>query len=122
MARKRLGYIELEWTCPSCSSRNPGTTKTCHTCGAAMPDDIQFELPAEQKLDTSEETAKRVAAGPDIHCPYCGARNPGDAKVCAQCGGDLTQGAKRAAGEVLGAFKTGPAPEVACPSCGAPNP
>lgn len=87
-----------------------------------MPDDIQFELPAEQKLDTSEETAKRVAAGPDIHCPYCGARNPGDAKVCAQCGGDLTQGAKRAAGEVLGAFKTGPAPEVACPSCGAPNP
>lgn len=122
MAKKKLGYIELEWSCPSCGSRNAGTTKTCRTCGAAMPNDITFELPAEQKLDTSEETAKQVAAGPDIHCPFCGARNRGDAKVCVQCGGDLTEGERRQAGEVLGSFEEGPAPEVICPSCGTANP
>ncbi len=87
-----------------------------------MPQEIKFELPAQQQLDTSIETTARVEAGPDIHCPYCGARNPGDAKICKQCGGDLTQGARRAQGEVLGALQTAPAPEVTCPHCGAKNP
>ena len=122
MAKKTVGYIDLEWTCPSCGARNPGTVKSCKQCGTAMPQDMEFELPAEQKLDTSAETAARVAAGPDIHCPFCGARNRGDASVCVQCGGDLSQGARRAEGKVLGALQTGPAPEIICPHCGQKNP
>ena len=121
MAKKTLGYIDLEWTCPSCGSRSPGTTKTCNTCGAPMPDDAAFELPAEQNLDTSEETAQQVAAGPDIHCSYCGARNRGDADLCVRCGGDLQGGEHRGSGETLGAFREGAAPEIACLTCGTPN-
>jgi len=122
MVKKTLGYVDLEWTCPSCGARNPGTVKSCKQCGTVMPQDMGFELPAEQKLDTRAETAARVAAGPDVHCPFCGARNRGDASVCVQCGGDLSQGARRAEGDVLGALQTAPAPEVLCPHCGQRNP
>jgi ribosomal protein L40E len=122
VVKKTIGYVELEWTCPSCGARNPGTQQTCQSCGAKMPDDIEFELPAQQEVDTSAETAARVAVGPDIHCPYCGARNPGNAVSCSQCGGDLSEGARRATGKVLGAHETGPVPDVTCPHCGASNP
>lgn len=118
MTKKKLGYIELEWICPSCGGRNPGTRKSCQTCGTVMPEDIDFELPAHQELDTSAETAARVATGADFHCPYCGARNRGDATTCVQCGGDVSEGARRAKGKVLGAYQTGPGPDVVCPHCG----
>lgn len=45
MPQEELGYIELEWTCENCGSRNPGTRKNCATCGAAMGARNQFELP-----------------------------------------------------------------------------
>jgi len=122
MTKKKLGYVELEWTCPSCGARNSGAKETCQTCGAKMPDDVEFELPPQQELDTSDETAARVAAGPDFICPYCGVRNPGNATVCRRCGGDLSEGARRKAGKVIGAYKAGPAPDLICPSCGATNP
>ena len=42
-------------------------------------------------------------AGPDIHCPYCGTRNPNRAKLCSHCGGDLSMGGKaRKAGVKVG--------------------
>lgn len=122
MAKKTLGHIELEWTCPACGARNPGSSRTCKACGLAMPEDMAFEVGAGQPLDTSADTAARVGAGPDIHCPYCGARNPGDATACGQCGGDLSEGARREAGAVLGAYESGPPPDVTCPNCGASNP
>ena len=122
MTKKKLGYVELEWTCPSCGARNPGTRETCQTCGARMPEDVAFELPPQQELDTSDEAVARVAVGPDIICPYCGVRNPGNATVCRRCGGDLSEGARRKAGKVIGAYKTGPAPDQICPACGAKNP
>ena len=122
MVKKTLGYVELEWTCPSCGARNPGSEESCQSCGAKMPDDVEFELPAQQELDTSAETAARVAAGPDIHCPYCGARNPGNVTSCSQCGGDLSEGARREKGKALGAHETGPAADVTCPHCSASNP
>ena len=87
-----------------------------------MPDNVQFEAPVQQTLDTSEAAAARAAAGPDIHCPYCGARNAGNAAKCTQCGGDIAAGLKRQSGQVLGAFDSTPAPDVTCPSCGAQNP
>lgn len=122
MVKKTLGYVELEWTCPSCHARNPGSTEVCQSCGAKMPDDVEFELPAKQELDASAEAAARAAVGPDIHCPYCGARNTGDAQTCTKCGGDLSEGARRQKGKVLGALQTGPVPDVICPHCGTENP
>ena len=104
MAQKTEGFIELEWTCPSCQSNNPGPQKTCQNCGSPQPDDVTFHLPGEAKLKTDEATAEMAAAGPDIHCPYCGARNPGNAAECTQCGGDLSGGTHRQAGQVVGAF------------------
>jgi ribosomal protein L40E len=122
MAKKTLGHVELEWTCPSCGTRNPGRAQGCTSCGAPMPAGLRFQVGAGKPLDTSEATADRVAQGPDIHCPYCGVRNAGAAKTCRGCGGDLSEGERRAAGTVLGAFLSGPVADVTCPHCGAKNP
>ncbi|MFN2236334.1 MAG: zinc-ribbon domain-containing protein [Anaerolineales bacterium] len=122
MAKKTLGYEELQWTCPNCGGINPGPQNTCESCGAPQPDDVKFEQAPRGELLEDQEAIQRAQAGPDIHCPYCGARNPGSAQTCVQCGGDLVEGQKRASGEVLGAFKSGPAQIITCPHCGAQNP
>ena len=121
MARRRtLGYIQNEWTCPNCGTRNKGETKTCENCGAPQPENVQFELPSEQKFVTDEEQIKAAQAGADIHCPFCGTRNPATAKVCSQCGGDLTEAKAREAGRIMQAPA---APKVIkCANCGAENP
>lgn len=114
------GFIELEWVCPSCNSRNRGPVKTCENCGAAQPSNVQFYAPAEAKL-IQDENAKRIASvGPDIHCGFCGTRNPGDAKVCSQCGGDLKEGRARAAGREM--QREAPVTEIKCTNCGEANP
>jgi len=124
MTKKTLGYVELEWTCPNCQTKNPGPQKTCLSCGAPQPIDVQFEQKPQQELIT--DTAKIDAAkkGADIHCPYCGARNVADATLCVQCGGDLKAGQKRESGQVVGAYKTEkePVKEIDCPNCGTKNP
>ena len=75
MARKRtLGYVQLEWTCPNCNSRNPGGVKSCQNCGAPQPENVQFERTADEKLITDEKEIKAAAAGPDIYCGFCGTR------------------------------------------------
>ncbi len=120
MTKKSLGYVELVWRCPRCETVNPGPQKFCNGCGAPQPQDVQFEQPPQEKL-LDESAAAAAKAGPDIHCPYCQARNPGTAKFCGACGGDLAQGKRRDAGRVLGAFRAGPAEPVACTACGAAN-
>jgi ribosomal protein L40E len=122
MAKKKLGYTELQWTCPNCGGVNPGPEKTCLQCGAPQPKDVQFEQVKGSALIQDKEVGERVKAGPDIHCPYCDARNRGDAKTCSQCGGDLSEGALREAGKVLGAYQETPVATVACPHCGTQNP
>ncbi len=122
MVKKTVGYVELEWVCPQCQSRNRGTSKKCTSCGAAQPEDVQFHQAAQETLITDEAEIARAKAGPDIHCGYCGTRNPADATVCRQCGGDLTAGEARQAGRVVGAHRAAPAGEVTCPHCGASNP
>ena len=122
MTQETVGYVQLEWTCKRCGSKNPGTQKTCANCGNPMSEQDQFELPSQQQLITDEDELKKARLGPDIHCKYCGARNPADAKNCKQCGADLTEGAKRAAGRVMGAFESAPVPDVKCPACGTLNP
>ena len=76
MARKTVGHIELIWRCPKCGSANPGPQRFCTGCGAAQPRGVKFEQPVGAELISDENKKKEAAAGPDIHCPYGGARNP----------------------------------------------
>jgi hypothetical protein len=122
MAKKSMGFVELEWTCPRCDVNNPGPNKFCNGCGAAQPDNVEFHQPVEAKLLTDEEKIAKAKAGPDIHCPYCNARSPGNVSFCGACGGDLTSGEERKTGQVVGAFRRGPAGKVECPACGHKNP
>ena len=82
---------------------------------------MSFESPAQAELLSDIAQVDRAQSDPDIHCPYCDARNPSDATTCKQCGGDLGEGARRETGEVVGAFETVPDSQVACPACGASN-
>src|SRR5512143_184308 len=118
-SKKTLGYVQLEWTCPNCNSRNPGPVKNCQNCGAPQPENVQFEQPAEQKFVTDEKAIEAASAGPDIHCGFCGTRNPATATVCSQCGADLKGGKARASGSEL---QTASAPlTVLCTNCGERN-
>src|SRR5688572_18267991 len=122
MARRRtLGYVQNEWTCPNCNTRNKGGLKTCENCGAPQPENVKFELPSEQKFVTDESSIKAAQAGADIHCGFCGTRNPATAENCSQCGADLKEGKVREAGRVMQA----PPPQpktVKCDNCGTENP
>jgi len=121
MARKKIGYVELQWECPNCGTINPGPVKVCKGCGAPQPEDVEFFQASRQELIQDEEKIKRASAGADIHCAYCGTRNPAGAASCSQCKADLSEGHQRKAGRVVGAFKSGPAQKVKCPHCGAEN-
>jgi hypothetical protein len=121
MVRKSLGYVELQWTCPHCGTLNPGPNKFCNGCGAPMADDVEFEQPTQEELLKDEEKIARAKAGPDVHCPYCGSRNAGDAQFCGACGGGLEDAQARASGKILGAHRAAPADDVVCPSCGTAN-
>ena len=122
MTQKELGYVELEWACPACGTRNPGSARKCTQCGAAQPAEVKFEQAPEEKLVTDEAKVKEAAAAPDIYCAYCGTRNASTATNCKQCGAVLAEGKARQAGGVLGGLRTEPAPPVKCPSCGSENP
>ncbi len=117
MTQKQLGFVELEWTCQRCGTKNPGLQKTCTNCGAPMPAETEFELGQNQKLIEDQKKLEAAQKGPDIHCPYCGARNPAGATACAQCGGDLKSGTARQAGQVMGAHQVAPIPDITCPFC-----
>lgn len=121
MVKKTVGYVELEWTCKRCGTKNPGTAKTCTNCGGPMTEGEAFELPAEQVLIKDEGKLAQAGKGPDIICPYCSTRNPAGTAACIQCGGDLKDAKAREQGQVLGAYQSGPAPQVKCPACGTLN-
>lgn len=122
MARKELGYVELEWTCPNCQTRNPGLKKTCQSCGSPQPSDVTFQSKADENLITDAASLEQAKKGPDIHCGFCGARNPADAAICSQCGGDLKQGKAREAGKVMGEVQKDNDPKTLCPNCKTENP
>ena len=110
------------WTCPSCQTRNPGPVKKCRSCGAPQPEDVQFEQAVQETFIEDEKLIEKAQAGPDIHCPYCGTRNPAGAVTCSNCMGDLTDAAVRDKGQVLGKHRQEAQPDVACPYCGTMNP
>lgn len=122
MTKKSVGYVHMLWSCPRCTTRNPGPQKFCNGCGAPQPPDVAFEQAPEEKLLTDAAEIAQAKAGPDIHCPYCNARNPSTAKFCGACGGDLASGKAREAGKVVGAFRSAPAAPIVCPRCGTSNP
>ena len=122
MAKKQLGYVEMEWICPRCGSKNPGPQKTCSTCGGPQPQEAKFQQREGQELIQGEDAKKIAQGAPDVHCAFCGARNMADAWVCIQCGADLKEAQKRQSGEVVGAFSSAPVPDRPCPSCGQMNP
>ena len=122
MAKKSLGYVHLEWTCPNCGTLNKGTEKLCTNCFAPQPEDVQFEQSAQEDMITDAKTIEEAKAGPDIHCGFCGTRNPAGTAVCSQCGADLSEGTARQRGRVVGAHKDEAAPDVDCPYCGQKNP
>ncbi len=102
MTQKSLGFIPLIWVCAFCETRNPGPIKTCTSCGAPQPDDVEFlQVDEEQFNFIKDEALIRMAkTGPDIHCPFCGTRNPSTADLCSNCGGEIGMGGKaRESGE-----------------------
>lgn len=122
MARKVKGYIELYWKCPSCANENMGSHAFCTSCGSPQPQNVDFHQSSKQQLLTDAEKLRRAKAGADIHCGFCGTRNPAGAANCAQCGSDLKQGTLRAsAGKVVGAFAQGAEEPVKCANCGTLN-
>jgi membrane protease subunit (stomatin/prohibitin family) len=121
MERRSKGFIELEWTCPNCNTRNKGFDKTCVNCGAPQPDNVQFEAPAEKKLVSEEKAEELKKRGADIHCGFCGTRNPSTAVTCSQCGADLKEGVARQAGREID-MSAGKLEDVTCSNCGTVNP
>lgn len=122
MAKKIIGYAQLTWICPNCKTVNNGNEKTCLGCGAPQPADVQFQQPTQQVLITDEAEILRAKTGADIHCGFCGTRNPADAKVCSQCGSDLSLGKARQSGTVLGAYSGEKVTENwICKNCGTSN-
>ncbi len=96
MARKTLGFVPLIWQCAYCDTRNPGPIKSCTNCGAPQPEEVDFKTVDEEEFNFIKDEAliRMAKSGPDIHCPYCGTRNPGTAELCSNCGGDLSVGGK----------------------------
>lgn len=122
MARRETkGFVKLEWVCPNCDGRNPGPAKTCQQCGAPQPENVQFQRASEETLISDENVVNAVRAGADIHCGFCGTRNPASAVTCSQCGGDLKEGMARQKGQTLQAAPPPPR-SLLCTNCGAENP
>ncbi|MBX3052210.1 MAG: zinc ribbon domain-containing protein [Caldilineaceae bacterium] len=122
MSQKKLGLVELEWVCPNCGSRNPGPEKKCSGCGKPQPEDVAFVQPVDRAILTDAQAISDATRAPDIHCPYCNARNRADAKNCRNCGAPLAGGVQRKAGAVVGAYGDTPLTPIKCPACGTENP
>lgn len=118
--RRSKGFIQLEWVCPNCENRNPGPQKTCQSCGAPQPENVKFERAVNEKIITDEESIKAAKAGADIHCGFCGTRNPATAINCSQCGGDLKEGKARQAGDLMQAPPP-PLKNIICANCNFEN-
>lgn len=121
MARKSVGYVELQWTCPNCGTKNMGTQRVCTNCGTPQPDEVKFEQPNQTEFIKDEDKLAKAKVGPDIHCYYCGTRNPAGTTNCSQCGADLTEGKARTQGQLVGTYSGTAAKPVICPSCGTEN-
>lgn len=127
MAQKIVGYREMIWTCPNCGAKNPGSSRICKSCGAAMGEDVKFEQQTNADMIKDEKIIEKASRGPDIYCAYCGNRNPAGAKTCSRCGADLSEGKEREHGTQHSAnlqehTETEGEKTVICQACGSENP
>jgi len=125
MARKTLGFIPLIWQCPSCNTQNPGPIKSCTSCGAPQPVDIKFKQVNNETFNFIKDEAliREAKAGPNVHCPYCGTRNPATAELCSNCGGELRMGGKaRQAGQRVPSITEPDTPPTSAPPAAAAQP
>ena len=60
-----MGFVELEWVCPNCDSRNRGSIKTCQNCGAPQPTNVKFQRAADEKIVTDEKSVAAAKAAAD---------------------------------------------------------
>lgn len=120
MQRRSKGVVQLIWVCPNCEGQNPGPEKTCQSCGAPQPQNVQFQRASDEKLITDEKVVQAARAGADIHCGFCGTRNPATAITCSQCGGDLKEGMARQAGQLMQAPPP-PPKSIICANCNFEN-
>ena len=123
MAQKIIGYREMTWTCPNCGTKNPGTARTCQSCGAAMSDSTNFESQTSAKVITDEKVIETAKKGPDIVCAFCGNRNPAGTQECTRCGAPLSEGHERQTGaQHVYETPSADAKPIVCPACGTENP
>ncbi len=123
MAQKIIGYREMTWTCPNCGTKNPGSARTCQSCGAAMGETTKFDSQSSAKVITDKKVIENAKKGPDIICAYCGNRNPAGTTECTRCGASLSEGHNRQAGEQHAYVKPSENDKpVICPACGTENP
>lgn len=111
-------FVRLVWTCPNCGVRNPGPQRSCTQCGTPQPPDVEFGLPAQAEVVTDTDEIEAARRGADIHCTYCGTRNPANATHCSQCGADLSEGQVRRAGGELSPISQ---EKHTCPACSYEN-
>lgn len=119
MTRKSLGFVPLIWQCAFCSTQNPGPIKSCTSCGAPQPEDVEFLQVDEERFNLIKDEAliRMAKAGPDIHCPFCGTRNLSTADQCKQCGGELSWGGKeRQTGQRVRSVSEAQAPRPPAPT------
>jgi len=124
MARKSLGFVPLVWECPSCGTVNPGPIKSCTSCGAPQPEEVDFLQVDEEKFNFIKDEAliRMAKAGPDIHCPYCSTLNPATHEHCSNCGGDLSLGGKaRQAGQRVQSVQESQEPPAPPPPSSVPS-
>lgn len=121
MTRKSLGFVPLIWQCAFCNTHNPGPIKSCTSCGAPQPENVEFLQVDEERFNFIKDEAliRMAQAGPDIHCPFCGTRNLATADLCKKCGGDLSwDGKERESGQrvrTLSEAQTGQPPVPQAP-------
>ncbi len=124
MAQKTVGYREMIWTCHNCGTKNPGSSRVCKSCGAAMEENIKFEQQTNAGMIKDEKIIEKAKKGPDIYCAYCGNRNPAGSQKCSRCGADLSEGKEREHGTQHSAHldEQEHKSNIICPSCGTENP
>lgn len=95
--------------CVNCGCELPDGSKFCFSCGAKQPEEIVIQPEEVIEEPVVEETPEEPEAAEEIpefeeteaegesgmgfkFCPYCGAKNDGDAIFCCGCGRNMSSG------------------------------
>ena len=86
--QKKKKIIEGYWDCSFCGSTGiSGLKRECPGCGKPRGENVKFYL-KDEKNYLDEEQSKKVGAGPDWYCEYCGSLNSSSLTVCSSCGAE----------------------------------